>query len=77
MDEFRVGNHSVAVLRIPTEVGVPHAMIGTQLSCVALMTNEIRTAVAVRQAERFFQVLPITPELCEKSTVRRTVSSLC
>ena len=54
MDEFRVGNHSVAVLRIPTEVGVPHAMIGTQLSCVALMTNEIRTAVAVRQAENLF-----------------------
>ena len=77
MDEFRAGNHSVAVLRIPTEVGVPHALLDTQLACVALMANEIRTAVAVRQAESFFQVFPITPELGEGSAVQLTVSSLC
>ena len=66
MDEFLVGNHSVAVPRIPTEAGVPHVMPGTQLSCVALMTNEIHTAIAVRQAEGFFQVFPIAPELGRK-----------
>ena len=77
IDEFRVGNHSVAVLRIPTEVGVPHALLDTQLACVALMANEVVTAVAVGEAESFFQVFPITPELREKSTVQRTVSSLC
>ena len=77
MLEFRVGNHSAAVLRIPTEVGVPHAMPGTQLSCLAPMTNEIRHYVILRQAESFFQVFPITPELGESSAVQLTVSSLC
>ena len=77
MLEFRVGNHSAAVLRIPTEVGVPHARPGTQLSCLAPMTNEIRHCVILRQAESFFQVFPIAPELAKGSAVILAVSSLC
>ena len=77
MDEFRVGNHSVAVPRIPTEVGVPHARLVTQLPGQTPMTNEIRHLVALRQAESFFQAFTITPELGESSAIQLTVSSLC